>query len=194
MWDAVSRSLLRLGKAGATEAHARSLCELLRAHKLVKVQVNGPPGVAAAAAATLVGGSGGALLQLKGGTLLFGDGSCSPDVLLEAARDSSGKTAAWRERRNEERGKRQQALAETAAKRAANASRGSRKIGRLIANVSGGGGGGAVTREGLRGEWQQLAAGITAEVAGEPQAAPAGGPEPKQPWKRAGGKQQQQQR
>lgn len=37
----MSRPLLRLGRAGATETHGRSLAELAAAHRLVKVQVNG---------------------------------------------------------------------------------------------------------------------------------------------------------
>ncbi|KAI8465612.1 MAG: hypothetical protein J3K34DRAFT_461308 [Monoraphidium minutum] len=185
LWDSVSRALLRLGRAGATDAHARSLSELLRSHKLVKVQVNAPPDAAAAAAAALAAACGAVLLQAKGTTLLFGDGGAAGEALLEAARESAGKTQAWRERRSGEREKRQEKLRATEAKREANASRSRRKIGAMIQSVSGkGGGGGGVTKEALRGEWQQLAAGIAAEEAGE---AAAAAPPPKQPWKRGGG-------
>lgn len=178
MWDSVTRALLRLGKAGATESHARSLSELLRAHKLVKVQINGPNGAALQTGAALSEGSGGVLLQAKGGTLLFGDGGSTPDALLLVARESTGKTAVWREKKSGEREKRQAALAATTAKREANASRSRRRIGGMISGVAKGG---ELTKEALRGEWQQLAAGIAAEEAGE---APAPRTAPKQPWKR----------
>ncbi|KIZ00813.1 hypothetical protein MNEG_7150 [Monoraphidium neglectum] len=193
LWDSVSRALLRLGKSGATEAHGRSLCELLRAHKLVKVQINGPADAAAAVAASLSADSGGVLLQTKGGTLLFAEGDAEAAALLQVANESAGKTAVWREKRMEQREKRQQLLATTTAKREANASRSRRRIGKMISNVSSGGKG-KMSREGLLGEWQQLAAGIAAEEAGEAAAAAAqGGPAPKQPWKRAAAQKQQQQ-
>jgi hypothetical protein len=57
----------------------------------------------------------------------------------------------------------------------------------MISGVSAGGGRGPVSREALRGEWEQLAAGIAAEEAGlEPPAGAGGAPakQPKQPWKR----------
>lgn len=60
----------------------RSLGELLRAHKLVKVQINGPTDAADRAAADLARGSGGVLLASKGGTLLFAEGGASPEALL----------------------------------------------------------------------------------------------------------------
>jgi RNA-binding protein YhbY len=62
---------------------SRSLCELLRAHKLVKVQINGPADAAAAVAASLSADSGGVLLQTKGGTLLFAEGNAEAAALLQ---------------------------------------------------------------------------------------------------------------
>jgi RNA-binding protein YhbY len=51
LWDSVTRSLLKLGRSGLSDSHANSLKELLTAHKLVKVQVNGATDEEVAAAA-----------------------------------------------------------------------------------------------------------------------------------------------
>jgi RNA-binding protein YhbY len=64
----------------------RSLRDLLTAHKLVKVKVNGmiQPQDLAAAAEQLAAGSGGQLLQLKGSSMLFavgGNGSSDEELL-----------------------------------------------------------------------------------------------------------------
>jgi hypothetical protein len=40
MWDSVSKPLLRIGKSGVSSSHLQSLSELLKAHGLVKVQLN----------------------------------------------------------------------------------------------------------------------------------------------------------
>lgn len=41
LWDSVSRALLKLGKSGLADSHVNSLKELLVAHLLVKVELNG---------------------------------------------------------------------------------------------------------------------------------------------------------
>lgn len=51
LWDSVSRALLKLGKSGLSETHVNSLKELLNAHKMVKVQLNGARDDAEVAAA-----------------------------------------------------------------------------------------------------------------------------------------------
>lgn len=65
----MSRSLLKLGKSGLSASHINSLNELLTAHKLVKVDLNGARSDAdvAAAAAQLEAqlGSSGKLLQVR---------------------------------------------------------------------------------------------------------------------------------
>lgn len=176
------RSLLRLGKAGATETHARSLAELLAAHKLVKVQINGPWTAAAEIAAMLSERAGGALVLTRGATLLFSEGGADPEGLLRHAEESVARAAVRRERRSAWREKRQGELAVTNAKREANASRSRKQIGKMISSVSNKG---ELTRESLRGEWQQLAQGIAQEEAGEEASlAKASAPAPKQPWKR----------
>ncbi len=82
LWNSVTRSLLRLGRAGATESHCRSLKEMLAAHKLVKVQINGPLAGADDVVRQLSDGAGGKLVLAKGSTLLFRERAADPEALL----------------------------------------------------------------------------------------------------------------
>ncbi|GBF92392.1 hypothetical protein Rsub_05594 [Raphidocelis subcapitata] len=191
LWESVTRALLRLGKSGATESHTRSLSELLDAHKMVKVQVNAPASTASAAAAALAAGAGARLVMTKGSTLLFAQAGAAPEGLLQLATESKARTAVYREKLAAAREKKRDELRATEAKRESNTSRSTArtKIHRMIDNVSGGGGGGGgggdLSRSALLGEWQQLAAGIAAEEAGdESQLGAPKSKEPQQPWKR----------
>lgn len=195
LWDSVSRSLLRLGRTGVTDAHCRSLGELLAAHKLVKVQLNGvradegAQDAVAAVADALAQRSGGAatLLRVKGSTMLFGSASSPPAELLAVAEASAAGTQAWRLKRQAAAAQRAVGRAASDAKRQANASRSRRRIGQLIDTVSPAGRGG-LDRAALAAEWQQLERSISSEEAAMDAAGGAAAPTParraRAPWRR----------
>ncbi|KAF8068345.1 anamorsin-like protein [Scenedesmus sp. PABB004] len=173
LWDSVSRALLKLGRTGVTETHARSLGELLTAHKLVKVQLNGArdePAAVADAAAALAAASGAALLRVKGSTMLFADAASSDEHLLAVAEAAAAGTAAWKLKRAEAASQRAAAREAADAKRTANASRSRRRVGRLISGVAAPSKG-PLDRKALAAEAEELAGRIVAEEA----AAEAGG-------------------
>lgn len=185
LWDSVSRALLRLGKTGVTESHARSLVELLTAHKLVKVQHNGcrgNPAALAAAAATLQEQSAGMaeLLHAKGSTLLFGSSSSTNEQLLALAEASVASTAVWKTKRAAAAAERQQQRAALEAKKESNASRSRKRIGQMIKTVAKPG---PLDKSTLVQEWQQLAGSIAAEEAGDGSSS-SGGAKRKTPWKK----------
>lgn len=172
LWDSVSRALLRLGRTGVTDAHCRSLGELLAAHKLVKVQLNGvragegAQAVIVAAAEALAERSGGAatLLHVKGSTMLFGASGSPPAELLAVAEAAAAGTQAWRLKRQAAAAQRAVGRTASEAKRHANASRSRRRIGQLINTVAQPGKGG-LDRATLAAEWQQLEHSISSEEA-----------------------------
>lgn len=187
LWDSVSRSLLKLGKAGASDTHARSLCELLASHKLVKVQVNGAnnsPQLVAEIAANIVQQADGAaeLLQTKGVTMLFGNSSSSKDELLAVAEASAAGTAVWKAKRAEAAAERRQQRELAGTKREAGASRSRKRIGQMIKAVAKPSKG-PVDKATLVDEWKQLAAGIVAEEAVEGSSSLQRG-KPKAPWRK----------
>jgi RNA-binding protein YhbY len=184
LWNSVSRALLRLGKTGVTESHARSLGELLTAHKLVKVQHNGcrgDPAALAAAAAALQEQSAGAaeLLHVKGSTLLFGSSGSSNEQLLAIAEASVASTAVWKTKRAAAAAERQQQRAALEAKKESNASRSRKRIGQMIKSVAKPG---PLEKSSLVQEWQQLAGSIAAEEAGD--GSSSSSDKRKAPWKK----------
>jgi len=99
MWDSVQKPLLRVGKVGVQKSHMQSLRELVRAHLLVKVQLNTFNTDIIAVGRELADGSGAALLQSKGRTLLFGGQGAGKEALLEKAQDSNRRQGAKGERK-----------------------------------------------------------------------------------------------
>lgn len=186
LWNSVSRSLLKLGKAGASESHVRSLGELLSSHKLVKVQLNGARDdseLVEQVAAGVVQQSAGAaeLLQIKGVTMLFCSSTSSNQELLAIAEASSASTAVWKAKRAKAAADKRHQREAADAKRAANASASRKRIGQMISSVSKPSSG-PVDKDVLVEEWKQLAAGIIAEenVEGSSQL----GAKRKAPWKK----------
>lgn len=169
LWDSVSRSLLKLGKTGVTETHARSLSELVASHKLVKVQHNGArgdPKAIAAAAAALHEQTEGAieLLQVKGSTMLFGSSSLSNEQLLAVAEAEAASTEVWKTKRAAAAAERRQQRAAAEAKKETSTSRSRRRIGQMITSVAKPSKG-PLDKGTLVQEWQQLASSITSEEA-----------------------------
>ncbi|KAF5835739.1 hypothetical protein DUNSADRAFT_6965 [Dunaliella salina] len=99
LWSSVPRAFLKLGKSGAQESHARSLMELLPAHKIVKVQLNGNPRGAQEIGRRLATMANANLLAVQGPHMLFALASCHPDQLLELAQSSKQKQAAYHQKR-----------------------------------------------------------------------------------------------
>lgn len=93
MWDSVSKPLLRIGKSGVSSSHLQSLSELLKAHGLVKVQLNAVHADVFAIGRQLSDGSAGSLLVGKGRTLLFGDHQATTKQLLSTAKTSHSRSA-----------------------------------------------------------------------------------------------------
>eukprot|EP00967_Tisochrysis_lutea_P084314 scaffold117834_cov21-Tisochrysis_lutea.AAC.1 len=112
LWGSIPRALLKLGKSGAQDSHARSLMELLPAHKMVKVQLNGNPRGAQEIGRRLATMANATLLGVQGSHMLFAlacvdspakvieahsfpsactAASCPPDQLLELAQNSKKK-------------------------------------------------------------------------------------------------------
>eukprot|EP00878_Enallax_costatus_P004553 GHUV01004794.1.p1 GENE.GHUV01004794.1~~GHUV01004794.1.p1 ORF type:complete len:287 (+),score=66.51 GHUV01004794.1:266-1126(+) len=187
LWDSVSRSLLKLGKAGASDTHARSLCELLGSHKLVKVQLNGAkdnPQLVARVAANIVQQADGAaeLLQTKGVTMLFANSSSSKEELLAIAEASAAGTALWKAKRAEAAADRRQQRKLAEAKREAGASRSRKRIGQMITSVAKPSKG-PMDKATLVEEWKQLAAGIVEEEADKGSSS-LQGVKRKAPWKK----------
>ncbi|MEW5304857.1 MAG: hypothetical protein WDW36_007438 [Sanguina aurantia] len=83
LWNSVSRCLLKLGSRGAAESHIRSLANLLAAHPLVKVQLNGDPAGINDLARTLAEGSGARVLEVQGGIILLARGDLSREEVLK---------------------------------------------------------------------------------------------------------------
>lgn len=72
IWNSIGRALLRLGKSGMQPSHANSLRELIAAHPLLKIQINGSPDDATIAmiANEVVTNCGVDVVQIKGSTIL----------------------------------------------------------------------------------------------------------------------------
>eukprot|EP00200_Dunaliella_tertiolecta_P008610 CAMPEP_0202368126 /NCGR_PEP_ID=MMETSP1127-20130417/314_1 /ASSEMBLY_ACC=CAM_ASM_000462 /TAXON_ID=3047 /ORGANISM="Dunaliella tertiolecta, Strain CCMP1320" /LENGTH=284 /DNA_ID=CAMNT_0048963485 /DNA_START=137 /DNA_END=992 /DNA_ORIENTATION=+ len=169
LWGSIPRALLKLGKSGAQDSHARSLMELLPAHKMVKVQLNGNPRGAQEIGRRLATMANATLLGVQGSHMLFALASCPPDQLLELAQNSKKKQAAYHQKRLQARleaesaqpgGQDQQQESRGPKGKAASSSRGSSNsergtgINKLISEVSSNKGG--MSRKALQMEWENL--------------------------------------
>jgi len=91
----MSSMLLPTARRGVAR---RSLQELVSAHTLVKVQLNGnwQPDEVAAAAQELQGDTGVAILQIKGKTIMFAAAGKQGSELVAFSNELVKKTALWR--------------------------------------------------------------------------------------------------
>eukprot|EP00197_Chlamydomonas_leiostraca_P004484 CAMPEP_0202861422 /NCGR_PEP_ID=MMETSP1391-20130828/2831_1 /ASSEMBLY_ACC=CAM_ASM_000867 /TAXON_ID=1034604 /ORGANISM="Chlamydomonas leiostraca, Strain SAG 11-49" /LENGTH=262 /DNA_ID=CAMNT_0049540813 /DNA_START=156 /DNA_END=941 /DNA_ORIENTATION=- len=179
LWSACSRALMKLGKGGAQESHIRSLGELVGAHTLVKVQLNGDLSGLQQVAGDLASGGNAVLLGTQGPHMLFAKAGMSGAELLAHAGQESTKIATYHQGKLEAK-KAKEAAREAresggapggsgsssgASGAAASGARGGgaakdKGIDRLISQVVAPARGGPLTKGKLVQEWDQLSAAI----------------------------------
>lgn len=157
LWDSISKPLLSIGTGGAGASHVRSLKDLLASHGMIKAKLAaGDTSTLEAMATELADQAGAKLLQVKGATMLFALSTLSKQQLMDltlpkARRPASAPApAARRGAAPPPPGARPRSAAPPPSARPAAA------IGKVIDQVASKGSG-AMDRQTLKTEWNQIA-------------------------------------